>query len=304
MSHLITIIGPTAIGKTALSLQLAQHFDCEILSCDSRQFFREMSIGTAVPEPEELALVRHHFIHHKSISEPYSVGDFEKDALEKLDQLFQKRPVAVMVGGSGLYVDAVLKGFDTFPEVDATTRDFVRRHYQTNGIAGLQTELERLDKTYYDKVDTANPQRMMRALEVSLASGRPYSDFLQGKENQRRFTPIIVGLDAPRDVIYDRINRRVEIMVREGLVEEARNVYPHRTLNALQTVGYRELFRYFDGETTLEAAIEEIKMNTRRFAKRQLTWFRRTENTRWFDHEVDINDIVDYIEARMDGPTH
>lgn len=299
MPHLITIIGPTAIGKTALSLQLARHFDCEIVSCDSRQFFREMTIGTAVPEPEELALVNHHFIHNKSIFDDYSVGDFEKDALAALQNLFTKRHVAVMVGGSGLYVDAVLKGFDTFPDVPSELREQVRKGYEVDGLEWLQQELEKRDPMYYQTVDTANPQRMMRALEVCLATGQPYSSFLTRENRERNFTPIIIGLDAPRDILYDRINRRVDIMVREGLVEEARRLYPHRDLNALQTVGYRDLFRYFDGEGSLEEALDEIKKNTRRFAKRQLTWFRRTEGVAWFDMTTPLSVILDHIHQKI-----
>lgn len=299
MPHLITVIGPTAIGKTALSLQLARHFDCEIVSCDSRQFFREMTIGTAVPEPEELELVRHHFIHNKSIFEDYSVGEFEKDALATLHDLFSKRHVAVMVGGSGLYVDAVLKGFDTFPDVPFELREQARKGYEDEGLEWLQQELEKRDPVYYQTVDTANPQRMMRALEVCLATGQPYSSFLTREHRERDFTPIIIGLDAPRETIYDRINRRVDIMVREGLVEEARRLYPHRDLNALQTVGYRELFRYFDGELSLEEALDEIKKNTRRFAKRQLTWFRRTEGIEWFDVATNASAIIEFVNRRI-----
>jgi len=301
MPHLITIIGPTAIGKTALSLQLARHFDCEIVSCDSRQFFKEMTIGTAVPDPEELSLVKHHFIHNKSVFDDYSVGDFEKEALHTLDSLFSKRHVAVMVGGSGLYVDAVLKGFDNFPETPQDVRDEVRKQYETNGLEWLQTELKQLDPAYYDVVDTANPQRMMRALEVSRATGQPYSSFLTNPERTRPFTPILIGLDAPRETLYSRINRRVDLMIREGLVEEARRLYPHRERNALQTVGYRELFRYFDGELSLEEAIEEIKKNTRRFAKRQGTWFRRTEGIEWFDMSADPAAIIAFIHQKIDA---
>ncbi len=299
MKQLITIIGPTAIGKTALSIRLAQHFDCEIVSCDSRQFFREMTIGTAVPDAVELGLVPHHFIHNKSIFDSYSVGDFEKEAIARLDGLFSGRDVAIMVGGSGLYVDAVLKGLDAFPEVPETVRETVRQNYEAKGIAYLQQTLEQLDPVYYQTVDTGNPQRMMRALEVSLGSGKPYSDFLTKKENKRDFTPIIIGLEAPREVMYERINLRVDIMIREGLEEEARRLYPHRDLNALQTVGYRELFRYFDNEITLAEAIEEIKKNTRRFAKRQMTWFRRNESACWFDYQDDFDKIISHIAGKM-----
>lgn len=293
--YLITIVGPTAIGKTALSIRLAHAFDCEILSCDSRQFFKEMSIGTAVPEPEELAMAKHHFIHHKSIFEEYNVGDFEKDALSCLNDLFRYRNVAIMVGGSGLYVDAVLKGFDEFPVTDASVRNEVTKRYEIEGLDYLQREIHRLDPEYAKSVDLRNPQRLMRALEVSIGTGKPYSSYRKQKENHRDFTPIMIGLDAPREVIYDRINRRVDLMMREGLEDEARKLYPRRELNALQTVGYRELFDYFDGTITREEAVEEIKKNTRRFAKRQLTWFRRNTEIQWFEIGSD-EEIVNFVK--------
>jgi tRNA dimethylallyltransferase len=295
MKYLITIIGPTAIGKTALSIKLAQHFNCEIISCDSRQFFKEMTIGTAVPSAEELAGAKHHFIHSISIFDNYTVGDFEKEAIAKLDELFLTNDYVVMVGGSGLYVDAVLKGFDDFPEIDASVREEVTHNYEKLGIEYLQTELEKRDPDYFSVVAKENPQRLMRALEVCIGSGKPYSSFLNQKKNERRFVPIKIGLEAERPVIYDRINQRVDIMMNEGLLAEAQNLYPHKDLNALQTVGYRELFSYFDGEISLAFAIEEIKKNTRRFAKRQLTWFKRNENVEWFDFETDKTKIVNHI---------
>ncbi len=298
MKYLITIIGPTAIGKTALSIKLANAFDCEIISCDSRQFFKEMTIGTAVPDAEELAAAQHHFIHNKSIFDSYTVGDFEREALTKLDELFEKSDFAVMVGGSGLYVDAVLKGFDEFPEIDASVRDKITSEFEKHGISYLQSELERLDPTYFSQVDTSNPQRLMRALEVSIGTGKPYSSFRKQKTNNRNFTPIVIGLDAEREIIYDRINKRVDVMVKQGLVEEARSVYPYKNLNALQTVGYRELFDYFDGKISLEFAIEEIKKNTRRFAKRQLTWFRRNEDANWFT-AGQVEEIVKFVRKSV-----
>lgn len=296
MKYLITIIGPTAIGKTSLSIALAQHFNCEIISCDSRQFFKEMTIGTAVPSIEELTEAKHHFIHNKSILENYTVGDFEKEAIAKLDELFSTNDYVVLVGGSGLYVDAVLKGFDEFPEIAASVREEVTQNYEKLGIAYLQTELQKRDPNYFAVVAKENPQRMMRALEVCIGSGKPYSSFLNLKKNSRDFTPIIIGLEAERSLIYDRINQRVDIMMDEGLLGEAKDLFPHKNLNALQTVGYRELFSYFDGEISLEFAIEEIKKNTRRFAKRQLTWFKRNEETKWFDYSIDKTKITSYIE--------
>lgn len=295
MKYLITIVGPTAIGKTVLSIALAQHFKCEIISCDSRQFFKEMQIGTAVPTREELAAAQHHFIQNKSIFENYTVGDFEKEAISKLDELFLTNDYAVMVGGSGLYVDAVLKGFDEFPEIEATVRETVNKNYEKLGIEYLQTELKKRDPSYFQVVAKENPQRMMRALEVCIGSGKPYSSFLNLKKNTRNFTPILIGLEAERSVIYDRINQRVNVMINEGLLAEAENLFPHKNLNALQTVGYRELFRFFEGEISLQFGIEEIKKNTRRFAKRQLTWFKRNEDTKWFDYLTDRNKIINYI---------
>jgi tRNA dimethylallyltransferase len=309
LNYLITIIGPTAIGKTSLSIALAQHFGCNIISCDSRQFFKEMKIGTAVPSEEELAAAPHHFIQNKSIFESYSVGDFEQEVLAKLDELFQKNNIQIMVGGSGLYVDAVLKGFDEFPEIDPSVRAEINRKYDTFGIDYLQEQLNALDSDYFQKLQTENPQtlqnpqRMKRFVEVCIGSEKPYSSFIGKRKNTRNFTPIIIGLEAEREIMYDRINQRVAIMLNEGLLAEAKALYPNKQLNALQTVGYRELFDYFDTsiEDTklLENAIEQIKMNTRRFAKRQMTWFKRTENVSWFDFLTDRDEILSIINSKI-----
>lgn len=305
MKHLITIVGPTAIGKTALSIALAQHFKCEIISCDSRQFFKEMTIGTAVPNQEELQAATHHFIQNKSIFENYTVGDYEKEALLKLEELFQNNDFAILIGGSGLYVDAILKGFDEFPEINPEVRTQVNSNYEKLGIEYLQEQLQHLDPSYYQKINKENPQtlqnpqRMMRFVEVCIGTQKPYSSFLNQKKNNRNFTPVLIGLDAERQIIYDRINQRVDIMMNEGLLEEAKALYPNKALNALQTVGYRELFSYFDGDFALPFAIEEIKKNTRRFSKRQLTWFKRNETTKWFDFSSDRKMIIDYIEKTI-----
>ena len=304
-NYLITIIGPTAIGKTALSITLAQHFNCDIISCDSRQFFKEMKIGTAVPSDEELASATHHFIQNKSIFDNYSVGDFEKEAIEKLDELFLKNNVQIMVGGSGLYVDAVLKGFDDFPDIDEEIRTKINADFEQFGIDYLQQKLKELDAHYFQKLSTENPQtlqnpqRMKRFVEVCLGTGKPYSSFIGQKKNQRNFTPIIIGLEAEREMMYNRINQRVDIMMNEGLLKEAENLFPNKNLNALQTVGYRELFDFFEGKTSLEFAIEQIKMNTRRFAKRQITWFKRTENTVWFNYLTDRKEIIKLINQHI-----
>ena len=305
MNYLITIIGPTAIGKTSLSIALAQHFGCDIISCDSRQFYKEMKIGTAVPSEEELNGAPHHFIQNKSIFNNYSVGDFEKEAITKLDELFLKNNIQIMVGGSGLYVDAVLKGFDEFPQIDSKVRENVSLKFEHNGIEYLQNQLKKLDVEYYNFITETNPQtlqnpqRMKRFVEVCIGTGKPYSSFLNLKKNSRNFSPIVIGLEADREIMYNRINQRVDIMIREGLLGEVEKLYPNKELNALQTVGYRELFDFIEDKISLDLAIEEIKKNTRRFAKRQMTWFKRTENTFWFDYETNINDIIDCIQLRI-----
>ncbi len=305
-NYLITIIGPTAIGKTALSIKLAQHFGCDIISCDSRQFFKEMKIGTAVPNASELAAAKHHFIQHISVFESYSVGDFETEAIAKLNDLFKENNVQIMVGGSGLYVDAVLKGFDDFPDIDATVREEINAKFDEFGIDYLQNTLRELDTVYYTKLlsenpqTLQNPQRMKRFVEVCLGSGKPYSSFIGLRKNQRNFTPIVIGLEAEREKMYERINLRVDLMLKEGLLEEAKALYPNKQLNALQTVGYRELFDYFDGNTTLDFAVEEIKKNTRRFAKRQITWFKRTENAKWFDYQTNVSEIINFVEEKTE----
>ncbi|MBC7642053.1 MAG: tRNA (adenosine(37)-N6)-dimethylallyltransferase MiaA [Flavobacterium sp.] len=300
-NKLITIIGPTAIGKTALSIALAKYFKCEIISCDSRQFFREMKIGTAVPSDLELSKVKHHFIHNKSIHDNYTVGDFEKEALAKLGELFETNDYAIMVGGSGLYVDAILNGIDSFPEIGKSVREEIQSKYDEFGIEYLQGRLQELDPDYCSLLQIKNsqtlqnPQRMMRFVEVCIGSGMPYSSFLNKEKNIRNFTPIIIGLEADRKIIYDRINQRVDAMMNEELLTEAENLFPNRNLNALQTVGYRELFQYLDNEMVLEFAIEEIKKNTRRFSKRQMTWFKKTENVTWFNYKTSVVKIIDFI---------
>jgi len=304
-NYLITIIGPTAIGKTALSITLAKHFNCEILSCDSRQFFKEMTIGTAVPSAEELAAAPHHFIQNKSVFDDYTVGDFEREAVTLLDTLFLKNNIQIMVGGSGLYVNAVLKGFDDFPDIAPSVRENIRENFENHGITYLQNELQQRDPDYYTKIlqenpqTLQNPQRMMRFVEVCIGSGKTYSSFLNQKKNSRNFTPIVIGLEADRELMYDRINQRVDLMLQAGLLKEAESLYANKALNALQTVGYRELFSYFDGDFTFDFAVEEIKKNTRRFAKRQMTWFKRTENAKWFDFKASPKNIIDYVKQQI-----
>ncbi len=298
---LITIVGPTAIGKTALSIKLANHFKSDIISCDSRQFYKEMSIGTAVPEPQELAAAKHHFIQNRSIFEDYNVGEFERDALQKLDNLFLKNPVQIMVGGSGLYVDAVLNGLDYFPEVDKQIRIDLTKEWHEKGITSLQEKLKVLDIDTYTCIALDNPHRIIRALEICIGTKTPYSTFKNKPKTPRNFNSLKVGLTAEREIIYSRINQRVDLMIDHGLLQEAKNLYPHKGLNALQTVGYRELFSFFDGDFTKEFAISEIKKNTRRFAKRQLTWFKRDQQTLWFDYQTEIKEIISTISKNINA---
>jgi tRNA dimethylallyltransferase len=296
---LITIVGPTAIGKTALSIQLANAFNASIISCDSRQFFKEMTIGTAVPNPKELAAAKHYFIQNRSVFDSYNVGEFERDTLEKLEALFKENSIQIMVGGSGLYVDAVLNGLDYFPEVDPKIREALLLKLEKEGIEVLQKQLKELDLETYKLIAIDNPHRIMRALEVCIGSGIPYSTFKNKPKKQRNFNNIKIGLNADREIIYNRINQRVDAMINNGLIEEAKTLYAHKELNALQTVGYRELFSFFDGNFTQEFAISEIKKNSRRFAKRQLTWFKRDKNILWFDYLTDKLTIVSQVSEKI-----
>ncbi|MBW8199384.1 tRNA (adenosine(37)-N6)-dimethylallyltransferase MiaA [Flagellimonas abyssi] len=296
---LLAVVGPTGIGKTALGIQLAKHFNTEIVSADSRQFFKEMEIGTAVPSKEELEQASHHFIQHKSIFEPYSVGDFEKEALFLLEDLFQKKDVVVMVGGSGLYVDAVISGLDEFPEVDPEIRSKLNQRLEDEGLQSLQKELKQKDPEYYKSVDLENPHRLIRALEVCQASGKPFSSFLDKPRAARPFKSFYIGIDAPRETIYERINTRVDLMMEAGLLREAENLYANKDLNALQTVGYKELFEYIEGNCTLEFAISEIKKNTRRFAKRQLTWLRKNETILWVPYNAEPEEVLRMVTDRL-----
>ena len=301
---LITIVGPTAIGKTALSIQLANAFNASIISCDSRQFFKEMTIGTAVPNTKELAAAKHYFIQNRSVFDSYNVGEFERDTLEKLEVLFKENPIQIMVGGSGLYVDAVLNGLDYFPEVAPEIREALLLKLEKEGIEVLQKQLKELDLETYKLIAIDNPHRIMRALEVCIGSGIPYSTFKNKPKKPRNFKSIKIGLNADREIIYNRINQRVDTMIDNGLIEEAKTLYAHKELNALQTVGYRELFSFFDGNFTKEFAISEIKKNSRRFAKRQLTWFKRDENILWFDYLTDKLTIVSEISEKINKLTN
>jgi tRNA dimethylallyltransferase len=298
--HLISIVGPTAIGKTALSIQLAKHFNTEIISADSRQFYKEMSIGTAAPTPDELASTTHHFIHHKSIEDDYNVGAFEKDAIQLLDELFLTKDIVIMVGGSGLYIDAVVKGLDDFPEIDSNIRKSLSLQLESQGLKQLQNQLEVLDSVSYTSIAIDNPHRVIRALEICIGTGQPFSSFLNKKKESRNFKTITIGLTADRATVYDRINRRVDIMMKEGLLEEVKGLMSKQHLNALNTVGYKELFNYLDDQCTLEFAVSEIKKNSRRFAKRQLTWFKKNDNINWFDFENDLQHIIKEVEHKIE----
>lgn len=258
-----------------------------------------MQIGTAAPSPEELEGAKHHFIHHKSIQDNYNVGAFEKEAIACLENLFTKHNIVVMVGGSGLYNDAVTKGLDYFPEVKPSVREDLNKNLKNNGLEFLQNQLEKLDPVSYNSITIDNPHRVIRALEVCIGSGKPYSSFLNKEKNKRSFTTITIGLTADRELIYNRINKRVDIMINDGLVDEVKTLLPYQNLNALNTVGYKEIFQFLNGTWTLDFAISEIKKNTRRFAKRQLTWFKRNQNTVWFDYETEISAVINRVNEEM-----
>jgi len=280
---LVCVVGPTAIGKTDVAIALAQQFTTEIVSADSRQFFKEMSIGTAKPSPEELAAVPQHFINSHNITEPFSVGDFEKAGLLLLEKLFKKHAIVFLVGGSGLYVQAITQGFDNLPKAPPELRAELNTQLIEEGIERLQKRLEALDPTYYAEVDIYNPQRLIRALEVCISTGKPFSSYRSHAANERPFEVLTIGLNTERSQLYTQINKRVDNMMELGLLAEVETILPYRDLNALRTVGYQELFDFFDGTKSLDKAVEEIKQNTRHFAKRQLTWFRKNTETHWFE---------------------
>ncbi len=297
LKTLIVIAGPTAVGKTVVAIKLAQQLKTEIISADSRQFYREMSIGTAKPSDEELAAVKHHFINSHSITESFSVGDFEKQCLQSLEELFKKHDQIIMAGGSGLFIQAITKGFDELPVANAETRERLNQELAEKGIEFLQEKLKTADPDYYRQVDLNNPQRLVRALEVFETTSKPFSSYRKAVANKRAFRVIEIGLDLPRELLYQRINQRVDSMIGQGLVEEVRSLLPYRHLNALNTVGYSELFDYFDGKTDLNTATEFIKQNTRRFAKRQLTWFRKNKEIKWL--MADRPDLIDAISEQL-----
>lgn len=295
---LVILLGPTGVGKTELCLSLAEELNTEIVSCDSRQFFRELKIGTAAPTEAQMQRVKHHLVGNLSIFDYYSCGRFEIDALKKLDELFQSKEVVLMTGGSMLYIDAICKGIDDIPNVDQELRDSLHERYANEGINNILAELKLLDPEYYDMVDKKNHKRIIHALEICLTSGKTFSSFRKETAKERPFDIIKIGLNLPREELYERINRRVDIMFEEGLMEEAKTYYPHRNLNSLNTVGYKELFEYFDGNWDLDFAKNMIKQNSRRYAKKQLTWFNRDKDINWFRPDQQ-EEILSFLKNRL-----
>ena len=298
---LLLLLGPTGVGKTELSLRVAEHYRSPILNCDSRQIFRSIPIGTAAPTAEELARVKHYFIATRDLQDDYNAGQYERDALELLDQLFLTHDVVVMTGGSMLYADAVCNGLDDLPEVPQTIRTEVTENYKTHGLPWLQQEVQRLDPAYWEIVDQNNPARLAHCVELSLATGKPYSSLRTNTRKSRPVRILKIALSRPREQLYERINTRVSQMMDDGLLEEAKAVYPLRHLNSLQTVGYKELFGYLDGEYDLQRAIELIRQNTRHYAKRQMTWFRRDKDIHWIDANNDYEKNIDSIDTLLRG---
>lgn len=298
MKSLIVLLGPTGVGKTDLSLTLAKRYQSPIISCDSRQIYATLNIGTAAPTPEQLQQVKHYFIGTLQPTDYYSAAQYETDAMKLLEELFVSHDTLIMTGGSMMYIDAICKGIDDIPTVDAETREHMMQHYQEAGLEALCKELKLLDPEYYNIVDLKNPKRVIHALEICYMTGKTYTSFRTQSSKQRPFRIIKVGLTRDREELYDRINRRVDIMIEEGLEEEARRVYPLRHLNSLNTVGYKELFNYFDGEWTLPFAIEKIKQNSRIYSRKQMTWFKRDTEITWF-HPEQQKEIEAFIEEKL-----
>jgi len=299
--NLISVVGPTGIGKTRLAIDLAKHFDTEIISCDSRQFFKEMKIGTASPSEEELAEAPHHFIGNLSVKEYYSIGQYEEDALKKLNELFENYDVVILVGGSMMYEKAVIEGLNDLPEADEENQKKLQEIFENEGIEKLQEMLNELDPEYFSVVDIHNHRRLLRAIDVIWQSGKKYSELIAVSQDSRDFNTIRIGIEAPREELYNRINRRVDIMMEKGLLEEAKNLEKFKHLTALNTVGYAELFKYFDGEWDLDFAVSEIKKNSRRYAKRQLTWYRKADDIHYLPlgySQEDFDGLIGYISQQ------
>ena len=292
---LVVVLGPTAVGKTDIAIRLAQQLNTEIISADSRQLYREIPLGTAAPSKEQLASVPHHFVGNLSLQQNYNVSQYENEVLALLENKFRVYDVMVMTGGSGLYIDAVCRGIDQLPDPEPEIRETLQQKWQQKGISVLQQQLQQLDPEFYEQVDRQNPKRLMRAIEVCLQTGRKYSELRQNNPQTRNFRILKVGLNLPREQLYDRINRRTDVMMNNGWIEEAESVFPFRHLNALNTVGYKELFAFLEGKMSLEKAVEKIKTNTRRYAKRQLTWFRKDKEIHWFSPE-DEEAILQFVK--------
>ena len=293
---LITISGQTASGKTNLSIRLAQDLNCSIISCDSRQFYKEMSIGTAVPSKLELSKANHYFIHHKSVKDNYTVGDFQNDALKLIENLFKKDDYIILTGGSGMYMDAIVNGIDIFPKIKLGVRELLNEKHNSGGILFLINKLKELDPEYYDIVDVNNHRRLIRALEVCISTGKPYSSFLNKKNKKYDFESVNFGIKVDRELLYEKINYRVDKMISDGLIKEAKTLLNFKDLNPLNTVGYKELFEHFKGNLTKSQAIEKIKQNTRRYAKRQMTWL-KNKNLVWIENNVEIDEIKRFINS-------
>ena len=298
MKTLIVLIGPTGVGKTELSLRLAEHFGTCIISADSRQLYADLKIGTAAPTPEQLQRVRHYFVGTLQLTDYYSAAQYEAEVLQLLEQLYTRHEVVLLTGGSMMYVDAVCKGIDDIPTVDAETRRLMLHKYETEGLEHLCAELKLLDPEYYKIVDLKNHKRVIHALEICYMTGKTYTSFRTQQKKERTFRIIKIGLTRDREELYARINQRVEQMITDGLVEEARSVYPHRALNSLNTVGYKEIFNYLDGEWTLPFAIEKIQQNSRIYSRTQMTWFKRDEEIRWF-HAEQETEILAYLRSQL-----
>ena len=299
--YLITIVGPTAIGKTNLSLVLANYYNTEIISADSRQFYKEMNIGTAKPSNKELSDVKHHLINNKSITETYTLGEFEKDTIEIINNIHEKSDLAILVGGSGLYVDAIIYGLDKIPKIENSLRELLNNELETKGIIYLQNKLKKLDLTTYNSIDLKNHRRIIRALEVTISSGKPYSSYLKKTKINRGFKVIEIGINADREIVYERINNRVDKMIKDGLVNEVEQLLEYKKLNSLNTIGYKEIFNYLSGELNLDLAIDEIKKNTRRFSKRQVTWFKSKKNIIWFSQNYKVKNIIKTIDELINN---
>ena len=294
--HLITIIGPTAIGKTTLAIKIANYFKTEIVSADSRQFYKEMNIGTAKPSTSELNSIKHHLINNKSVNDDYNIYDYEKDALKSIESIFNKKDIAILVGGSGLYINTVLYGLDEIPGISAEVRNSLYLDLELKGIKKLQEKLKLLDPSSYRSIDINNPRRLIRALEVSISTGKSYSSFLKKKKKKRDFNIIVLGMNQERLDLYKKINTRVDNMVENGLINEVKELYTLKGLNTLNTIGYREVFNYIEDKYSLDECINEIKKNTRRYAKRQLTWFKSINRVEWITPNYNFEEVIAYIK--------